>query len=396
MEDPHMHKVLFVTPDLDYTGATTQLALLAQRLPRKQFDVMVCALGPKGRASHALEDQGVAVQTMDWNWRWDVAAVVRFRRFLATFNADVIHAWRPRGMHLMALAAGRNRCPLVVSYLAPWTGCTWSRLNRWQAHRAACIVVGGAVEAERFRQHGLDGKRIRMVPPGVEAAGSGQQAVGSRQWGQCVPGKVNLESAPRGDGCSSLPTAHCPLPTTGLPAARYLLCVGPLERSKGFVDAIWAFDVLRRVRPDLHLVIAGSGSDCSRLERFVAQVRLAQVVHFTGAVHDVGGLLAGAEVVWIPSRADTGRQVALEALAAGRPVVAARLPGLAEIVADGETGLLVPPGDKAALARQTRLLLEDTARRQALGNSGRDEVRRRFPVAAFVQNFAALYQEVAA
>jgi glycosyltransferase involved in cell wall biosynthesis len=98
--------------------------------------------------------------------------------------------------------------------------------------------------------------------------------------------------------------------------------------------------------------------------------------------------------VWLPSRADRGATSALEAMAAGRPVVASRWPGLAEVVADGETGVLVPPGDKAALARETRLLLDDSERRRRMGEAGQRRAADRFSVGAMVGAFESLYAEV--
>jgi glycosyltransferase involved in cell wall biosynthesis len=82
---------------------------------------------------------------------------------------------------------------------------------------------------------------------------------------------------------------------------------------------------------------------------------------------------------------------ALEAMAVGRPVVASRLPDLAEIVVEGETGFLVEPNNKAALARQTRLLLDDPLRRQRMGESGRQRVREKFTVARLVETCARRY-----
>jgi glycosyltransferase involved in cell wall biosynthesis len=83
---------------------------------------------------------------------------------------------------------------------------------------------------------------------------------------------------------------------------------------------------------------------------------------------------------------------ALEAMAAGRPVVASNLPGLAELVADGETGLLVPPDDKLALARASRVLLEDEPRRRRMGEAARERARTRFPLSETVRAVQEVYR----
>jgi glycosyltransferase involved in cell wall biosynthesis len=130
------------------------------------------------------------------------------------------------------------------------------------------------------------------------------------------------------------------------------------------------------------------------LRDFALAVRAEQQVHLLGAVEDVRPVLRRADVVWVPSRRDGGWNVALEAMALGRPVVAARLPGLAELVGEGETGALVAPGDKIGLARQTRLLLDDADRRRRCGEAGRERVRERFAVAGFVRRYLDLYAAV--
>jgi glycosyltransferase involved in cell wall biosynthesis len=85
--------------------------------------------------------------------------------------------------------------------------------------------------------------------------------------------------------------------------------------------------------------------------------------------------------------------VALEAMAAGRPVVASRLLALAEIVIDGKTGFLIEPGDKVALARKTRLLLDDPQHGRQMGEAGRLRVEQEFPASQFVDRFARLYED---
>jgi glycosyltransferase involved in cell wall biosynthesis len=173
---------------------------------------------------------------------------------------------------------------------------------------------------------------------------------------------------------------------------RVLLAAGPVETYKGLHGAVWAVDILRHVYDNLHLVVAGDGPDRPRVQRFAQSLGAGARVHFTGVCGDLGPLLARADLVWVPSLADRGRSVAAEAMRAGRPVVAARWPGLAEVVEDGVTGHLVPPDDKAALARQTRPLLEDAEQRRRLGEAGRQRAADRFGVQGLVAACAGLYE----
>jgi len=202
-----------------------------------------------------------------------------------------------------------------------------------------------------------------MIPPGVELAPASTEA-----------GKDIRQSL-------------------GLPAeARLLMGVGPLQPRKGFRDAIWGFDILQFLHEHLHLVLIGEGPARAALERFARTVGTLDNVHFAGAQGDVPALLAQAEAAWIPSQTDGGWNVALEAMAAARPVVASNLPGLAEIVIDGATGYLVAPGDKVGLARKTRLLLDEPERARQMGESGRQHVLAHYSVKDMVNRFAELYE----
>ncbi len=172
-----------------------------------------------------------------------------------------------------------------------------------------------------------------------------------------------------------------------------LLCAGRLEPHKGYRDAIWTFDILGYVCPGIRLILAGDGQDRRALERFARRIRVLDRVEFTGTRADVPELMSSAATVWVPSRADGGIGVALEAMATGRPVVGSRLPGLAEVVVDGETGFLVPPGDKIALARQTRRLLANAELRKCLGQAGRARAAERFAAGKMVKRMEELYRK---
>jgi glycosyltransferase involved in cell wall biosynthesis len=150
-------------------------------------------------------------------------------------------------------------------------------------------------------------------------------------------------------------------------------------------------DILRYIYRDLQLVIVGQGSDIPRLREFARSIRVEAAVHFLGPRTEVAALMHAAEMVWVPTLTSGGSLVALEAMAAGRPVVASAVGELPEIVVDGATGFLVPPSDPVALARRTRHLLDEESLRRAQGAAGRERIRQGFTDAHLVRRFAEVY-----
>jgi glycosyltransferase involved in cell wall biosynthesis len=154
---------------------------------------------------------------------------------------------------------------------------------------------------------------------------------------------------------------------------------------------VWAFDILHYLFKDLRLVFAGDGSDRPRVEDFARILGAWRDVHFAGRCSDLTPLLQSALAVWVLGR-QGGVGAALEAMAAGRPVVASRIPELAEVVVDGTTGFLVPPGDKAALTRQTRLFLDDSDLARRFGEAGQRRAAESFSLARLVEQCTPLYE----
>jgi glycosyltransferase involved in cell wall biosynthesis len=359
-----MRTILCVIPRLAYGGAATQLTLLSTGLPRDRFQVRVCVLGPDGPLSRPLREAGLAVDALGWKRALDLPALGRLRQLVQASQPDVLHYWG-WSFRLAGLAAGRGRCRIVVS--APFRPCAGrpapGGLDRRLLGRADCIVARGPAEGERFQRLGLAAAKITLAPPGVAVEQQTKTPLSRPRIG----GKELPETAP------------------------FILGVGPLEPLKGFHDAVWAMGILKYLYPDLHLVLAGDGPDRERLSAFARATQVADRIHLVGPQQDLAALRAHSTAVWVPSRNECGRQSALEAMAAGRPVVASRLPALAEIVADGVTGFLIAPGDKVALARQTRLLVDDTDLGRRLGGAGRRRAAEHFGIAQMVERYVSIY-----
>jgi glycosyltransferase involved in cell wall biosynthesis len=196
---------------------------------------------------------------------------------------------------------------------------------------------------------------------------------------------------------------HC-----GVDPARYghpdartgktLMFVGRLAAVKGVLVLLDALVKARTAHPDLRLVLVGDGPERPRIVARVAELGLQACVEFAGyrTQDEVANLLAGADAFVLPSFAEGVPVVLMEAMASGLPVIATRVAGVPELVTDGETGLLVPPGDTASLARAIVDLLDTPPhRRAAMGEAGRAKVVQDFDQSREGAWLADLFRNVA-
>ncbi len=192
-------------------------------------------------------------------------------------------------------------------------------------------------------------------------------------------------------GLDDLPPAWGDAGDVPLPAgARVLLCVGRLADQKGVDVAVRAVAHVRERVPEAVLVVLGEGPERARLEALAGDG-----VQLPGRVGDVAAWYRRADVLVHPARWEGFGLALLEAMLAGKPVVATRVSSAPEIVVDGETGLLVPPDDPQALAEALLALLGDPARAAALGAAGLARARSEFSVERMADRTVAVYGDVA-
>ena len=155
-------------------------------------------------------------------------------------------------------------------------------------------------------------------------------------------------------------------------------------------DLIWAADLLKCVRDDVHLLVLGEGPQRWRLERYRRQVQITDRVHLLGRRPDEREVLASLDCFWLGAGERLSKAL-LEAMAAGVPVVVADTPVHRELITPEQTGCLASPGDRASLARRTQALLENPSLAREMGEAGRRLVEERFPLAAMIERYAELY-----
>lgn len=225
------------------------------------------------------------------------------------------------------------------------------------------IAVSQAVK-ETLIAAGLPGEKIVVIPNGISLAPF--ETPGSRE---TVRAKYGIP-----------------------PDAPLVVAIGRLAPEKGFDVLLDALEHLQARFPDVHCILAGTGPEENTL-RARADLQKVRVV-MPGFVEDTASLLAAADVVAVPSRQEGQGIVALEAMAARKPVVASYVGGLPETILGGETGLLVPPESPQELAGALTALLTDSERRAAMGEAGRKRVEAEFTVETMVRRIEAVYREV--
>lgn len=196
-----------------------------------------------------------------------------------------------------------------------------------------------------------------------------------------------------------LHVVHC-----GVEPARYdappasgqdLLFVGRMTAAKGVPLLIEAMPHIRAAHPGAHLVLIGDGPDRTALQDRVRRLGLEDAVRFTGyqSQDEVACALARAAVFVLPSFAEGVPVVLMEAMAARRPVVATRIAGIPELVDDGVSGRIVPPGDATALAAAVCDILSAPDRAARMGEAGRHKVEAEFDIAREAEKLGALFRQ---
>ncbi len=201
---------------------------------------------------------------------------------------------------------------------------------------------------------------------------------------------IDLESRVQGvDGRSELRRLF------GVPEERFVVgWIGRMTAIKRVQDLLHAFRRLRDKGVDATLCLVGDGPDRVDVERLASELDIARDTLFVGYQRDVASYYAFFDTLVLASANEGTPVVAIEALAAGRPVVATRVGGLPDVVTEGQDGFLVDPGDVQALADALEPLARDAALRERLGAAGRARVIPRYRVSRLIDDVDALYREL--
>lgn len=351
----------------DEPGSTQAAVLnLARGLRRRGYGVLPVLPGEGcGYLARGLGEHGFRIEGIRATGLLAPADVATLTEILRTHRIDVVHAhgWLP-AVHatLAGVAAG---VPSVITIHDEDSGNGTARrvALRWAAGRSRALVAASRATARALaRSLWMSDDYVRVVPNGV----AGPRTVR----GPTV--RFDLGLAPR---------------------EALILSVGRLHATKGHRTLLGALDLLRRRRPGLpwKALLVGEGEERSSLEGLIVRWGLRDRVFLPGFRADVPDLLDAADLFVLPSVSDTLPLSLLEAMLACRPVVASRVGDLPEVIRDGDTGLLVPPGRSEPLSRVLERVLDDAAFGMKLGEAAHREASVRYTVDAMVDAYEGVY-----
>lgn len=350
-------------------GTESQLMHLFRRIDRGRFQPHVCALYRDPRVGPALASLEVPALSL---------GITRVR------NPDT-----PGRLIDLARYCRRQRVAIIQGVRTDALAGVVARLA------GVPVALGAQRNTRAFRQGGPADAFRRAADrllTGVVANSRSAAAHRHRLTGfaldriHVIPNGLDLE---RFDAFEPLVRAQ--VAPAAPPEAPLLLILGRLElEMKGHAVLLEAL-----TRPELaqaHLVVVGDGPDRARLAALVAQHGLGRRVSLLGHRDDAPAILPAADVVVVPSRNnESSPNVILEAWAARRPVVASTVAGVPELVAHGETGLLVPPDEAGPLAAALARLVDDAALRARLGAAGRRELEGAYTAEVMAARTTELY-----
>jgi glycosyltransferase involved in cell wall biosynthesis len=358
-------RVCFLIDELAAAGTETQLLALIRRLDRRRVSPFLCLLRGHTAASRALEPDDCPV------WRLGVGGLARpatlvqaarFVRFLRRRRIDVLQAYFPDSSYFgvpLAWLAGVPHRVRTRNNIGHWLTPTHRLLGR-VLNLFTTLTVANCEAARRalLEAEGPDPDRVLVLENGVD-----------HERFLAVP------------------------PFTGddRPGLRCVGAVANLRPVKGLDVLLDAAARLAGRHPDVTFRVAGEGPQRGELEAAAGARGLAGRFELPGAASDVPGFLAGLDVAVLCSRAEGMSNALLEYMAAGRPVVATSVGANPELIADGVHGLLVPPGDAAALAGAVGRLLADRGLARRLGEAARRRARERYGREAMVRRFEDFY-----
>lgn len=365
------YRVLHVTFNMGIGGTEQVIRQLVTHLPQNEFvSEVLCIDGTIGEIGRQLQKNGVEVQAFRRKKGIDLKLAIRLRRMIRDQKIDILHCHQYTPWFYGWLATRGTRARLVFTE----HGRFYPDQYRYKAIFAnpvmalftdTVVAISAATRRALSRYEFIPAAKIRVIYNGIQSLdGAGAQSNGVRS-------RLNI------------------------PVEAFVLgTVARLDPVKNQSMMLEAFAQLCIRYPDVWLLMVGDGPDRQQLEALSSELGIAERVIFTGFQSEPAPYLATMDLFLLSSHTEGTSMTLLEAMSLGIPVVATAVGGNPEIVADGDTGYLVRPGDSESLASAVVTYRERAIDTESFAEACRNRFHERFSVETMVEAYAACYRSL--
>ena len=316
----------------------------------------------------AARNAGLLVATILERRRWDTGVIPQLRRIIADYRPDILESRNIKSHFLVRMLGLHKRYPWVAwnhGYTErDWLDRAYSQLDRWSLQAAFRVVTVCRPFAETLERRGVDGRKITILHNFVKPF---------------VPAPTeDVEGLRR---------------SLGVQNRAVILAVGRLSSEKGHAILLQAAARLEKMNeaPDFRVVVVGDGPEQENLQRLTARLGIGQRIVMAGFQTDVRPYYCLSTLLALPSYSEGSPNVVLEAMAAGLPIAATAAGGVPEILEDGVTALMVPPGDPQAMAEVILRILRDKALASRLAAAARSCAQSKYTPQAYRRSLTGFY-----
>lgn len=363
-----LHLVSTFAPKAD----TKWLVQLAHHVDTAKFRLTAACFYGDGSIRSQLEGLDVQTHNFSIEDERDLRAVLRARSLMQAGGFEIVHTHMLRADLLGGMAARLAKVPVIVSTV--YAIGDFRRARRRRSDRildAACnalptqfVAVSEAVRHDCIERAGIAPDQVTVIRTGID-----------------LPPRPEPEDVERFRRQHRIAANH-----------RLVVTLARLSYEKGIDTLIDAATTLRRICPNVRLLVLGDGPDREALRRHIYELGLADIITLGGFHEDVWPALFASDIVCLPSKSEGMPNALLEAMAADRPIVATSVGGIPEALTHEENGLLVPPERPELLANAMGRLLDDAELARRLGQAARDTVETRFTAQQVARAYAHFYE----
>ncbi len=369
--------ILYIIWSLDVGGAERIVVSLAKYINKDKYNPIVCCLNYKGKLAEELEGMSIKVIALDKKPNIDLSIIPKLIRVIKEHRIHIVHTHLWTADFWGRIAAKFAGVPVIISTahnVDCWKPKMFLFMDRFLAKFSDKIIAVSNSVKEFYVSQVISDNKIEVIYNGIDVK-QGLSPQGTVPVLQCPSAKIREEFGIR-------------------QGETVLAIIGRLVPQKGHIYFLEMMQILRNKYPNIRGLIIGEGQLKEKLISKAKELHLEKNVIFTGLRKDIPDLLNVIDIMVSSSTYEGLPMILLEAMAAGKPIVATRVGGNPEIIDEGKTGFLVPAKDPQALADRVSSLLDDSECARRIGESAQEKVQSLYSIEKMLHDTENIYDEL--